>query len=203
MSGSYANDLFSEPARSWDILEQQEYRIDEHVQRLSAAELNARPIETIVDELCHRFSLDVPVLREQAATASYDEIDLDAPRRSVLGTPRPVRGLRITVAVPFIGDRRILDLRPDTYEDLPTPKGLVVGDAIHFTAEGERLTAEEVRAAYDDWLALVNRHLALHREKLGGFNGRLRNTVEDAVGARIERLREHADIVNRLGLMTV
>ena len=93
-------------------------------------------------------------------------------------------------------------MRPDTYEDLPTPKGDVVGDTLQFTTEGAKLTAEEVRAEYDGWLLLVNRHLALHREKLGGFNARLRPLVEQAVTTRIERLREHADIINRLGLLT-
>ncbi len=199
MSGSYTNDLFSEPARSWDILEQQEYRLNEQVEHLSAADLNAHSISAIIEGLGQRFSLNVPVLHEEAATATHQEIDLDPQRRSILGQPRYERGLRITVAVPFTGDRRIFDLRPDTYEDLPAPKGLVVGDTVNFTTEGARLTAQEVRAEYDAWLALVNRHLALHREKLGGFNERLHGTIEAALTARAERLREHADLVNSLG----
>ncbi len=201
MSG-YANELFTEPARSWDIIEQQQYRLSEHVGALTAADLNARPLEGLVDELCERYSLNVPVLREEAATASQQEVELELPRRFTLGQPRLTRGLRVTIAVPFTGDRRILDLRPDSYEELPTPKGLVVGDTVLFAAEGANLAAEEVRADYDGWLALVNRHLEIHREKLGGFNQSLRPYAIDAINARIERLREHADLISKLGLLT-
>ncbi len=202
MSGSYANDLFSEPARSWDILEQQRYRLSERIEALSAAELNARPLDIIADDLCQRYSLDVPVLHEEAATASQEELDLDLGRRFILGQPRIVRGLRVTIAVPFTGDRRLFDLRPDTYEDLRAPKGMVVGNAVVFAIEGARLTAEEVRADYDVWLELVRRNLEAHRARLGGFNEQLRLFVTTGINERIERLREHADLISRLGLQT-
>ena len=202
MSGSTINNLFSEPARSWDILEQQQYRLNGHIEALPAAEFSARPLDTLTDELSERYSLNVPVLHEEGATASQEELDLDLGRRFVLGQPRVVRGLRISIAVPFIGDARLFELRPDTFEDLPAPRGVVVGHTVVFAIEGARLTAEEVRAAYDEWLVLVKRNLDAHRAKLGGFNERLRPSVATAINERIERLREHADIISKLGLLT-
>jgi hypothetical protein len=200
MSASYTTDLFSEPARSWDILEQQEYRLITHIERLTASALSSHPHDALINELADRFSLNVPVLHETGATASQEEVDLDLGRRFLLGQPRLVRGLRVTIAVPFSGDRRILDLRPDSYEDLPLPKGIVSGNTVLFSTEGEKLTAEDVRGAYDAWLALVNRHLSIHREKLGGFNERLRPLIASTIEARVATLREHADLIHQLGL---
>ena len=199
MSASVRPELFTEPARSWDILDQQRDHIAQSVDRLTASDLNARPTDSIVDEFCHRYALNIPVLHETAATARHEETDVVVGRRP-LGAARTVRGSRVSIAVPFTGDRKLFELRPDTYEDLPTPRGSLEGETVLFSTEGERLTAEEVRADFESWLRLINRHLDFHREKLGGFNESLRGTVTEAVEERIARLREHAELLSKLGL---
>jgi hypothetical protein len=199
MSASVSHELFTEPARSWDITGQQADRVRDRVDTLTAADLNARPTESIVDELSRRYSLDIPVLNTQAATARHEEADIIVGRRP-FGGPRTVRGSRVTIGVPFEGDAKLFELRPDTYEDLPAVRGTVEGAHLLFTVEGEHLTAEEVRAAFESWLSLVNRHLELHREKLGGFNEGLHPLVTRAVEDRIARLRAHAELLRELGL---
>ena len=113
-------EFFNEPARSWDVLAQQHDRLDDRIASLTDADLTTRPLESIADELTNRYSLNIPVLHEDAATARSEEIVFDPmrspTRRFLAGRPALTRGLRITVSVPYTGDRRILELRPDTYE---------------------------------------------------------------------------------------
>ena len=196
-------EFFNEPARSWDVLAQQHDRLEDRIASLTEAELATRPLDAIADELCHRYSLNVPVLHEEAATARREEIVLDpnrnAPRRFLAGRLAQTRGLRVTVTVPFTGDRRILELRPDTYENI-APNGELTDLAILFVAEGVKLDPELVRADYESWLGLVRRNLDLHRRKLGAFNESLRPMVMTALEERVTTLREHQEVVTRLGL---
>ena len=196
-------EFFSEPARSWDVLAQQHDRLDDRISSLSEAELAARPLDAIAGDLCERYSLNIPVLHEDAAVARREEVVLDpsrnAPRRFLAGRLAQTRGLRITVTVPFTGDRRILELRPDTYENI-APQGELSDTAILFVAEGAKLDPDLVRADYESWLGLVRRNLELHRQKLGAFNDSLRPMIMTALEERVATLREHQEVVARLGL---
>ena len=196
-------EFFNEPARSWDVLAQQHDRLDDRIASLTDADLTTRPLESIADELTNRYSLNIPVLHEDAATARSEEIVFDPmrspTRRFIAGRPALTRGLRITVSVPYTGDRRILELRPDTYESI-APVGELTDTAIVFIAEGAKLDPDLVRADYEAWLGLVRRNLELHRQKLGAFNQSLRPTIVTALEERVATLREHQEVVTRLGL---
>ncbi|MCC5952734.1 MAG: hypothetical protein JJU45_11630 [Acidimicrobiia bacterium] len=106
---------------------------------------------------------------------------------------------RLTVHVPYEGERVIFSLRPNSFTYNP-PRADVTDSEVIFTFEDRQLDGEKVRGQLDHELAEIDRWLAWCREMTTRHNDSLMDTALSAVRQRRERLLADRNTVAGLGI---
>jgi len=134
----------------------------------------------------------------------YGETDVDVsrdPGRFLLDGTQPfyMRGMELTVVVPFDGDANLLRCRPSAFK-MGLPQAEVRGNELKFPFRGTDLDPESVRREVDGAVQEIEFHLEAMRTDLAPFSGELQRIAEDAVKRRKKRLLDQQDVVVNLGI---
>ncbi len=115
------------------------------------------------------------------------------------GGPVHVTGTEVIVEVPFSGDQQMFWIRPSTWDTGP-PRGEVRSNALIFRYWSDAPQADQLRLAFDRWLADIKRYLQWQRETFKGFNDTLASSAGTAITQRREKLLANQSLVAGLGI---
>jgi len=189
-------------------MESQKHALLNEISRLSVAELKAAPSEEIAGKLAHKFSIELPILDETGIHAEQRDIDVAHDPSGLafqlrqagmdLGQSRVTKGTEITISVPFQGDAQIFRCHASSHT-MEYPFGRIGQCAIIFCRQGNNLNAASVRREFDEWLGTIKRHLVGISQELGNFNQALLTAANNALWARLEKLKRDEGLMSGLG----
>ncbi len=196
--------LFSD-ANLFAVLEQQKKNLADEVEALAPNRLLNTDEQQLCQELLEDYAMEAPTLRpEGIALDGYGETDVDLRHdqpRAVVDPTRPVyvRGMGLTVVVPFDGDPELLRCQPSRFTTNP-PDAELRGNELRFVFSGTNLDPKSVRREVDGALGQIESYLGAMRTDLARFNDEVKRLVQQAVTGRKQRLLKQNEVVANLGI---
>lgn len=161
--------------------------------------------EDLVKYFVDKYSLEPPMLNQDKKYI-YDqsEADIDVsrgPMRDFFDEDEPhyVKGISITVAVPFEGDGNLFHLQPGTYT-LSPPRGDVEGQEVHLIYQRAEHDAEELNKSIKEDINEINEYLNWVKRDVQAFNGSLEPFIRETIKRRKEKLMSDLDVVKKLDI---
>jgi hypothetical protein len=199
-----AQHLFSE----WDmftVIEHQRSEAARYVQQITAAQLQAAPEDELVDQIVERFRLNVPVMKKPyVAEGGESRVDVSRdPMRVIRNRSQPfyVPGTRVTIAIPFEGDRDLFKVLPNQFNFM-RPVAEIADNEIRLTYTQAEANADAITAAYTKTLQQIEEYLNWQRPSADGFNAQLKTLVKQRISERKQKLTAGAKMIDALGLPT-
>jgi hypothetical protein len=106
---------------------------------------------------------------------------------------------RVTIAVPFEGDRDLFTCQPSSYTS-SFPHALLADSELHFVYDLQPASPEDTRHAVDRDVEHVEQYLRWVRADVEAFVPELRSAIRDAVNRRRSRLSTAAAAITALGV---
>jgi hypothetical protein len=180
------------------------------VQAISETVLRAVEDDTIVAQLSEQLRVVPLRLDRSRQTMRREEIQVDVtgdPRR--MGFPDGRRivvpGIRVTVSIPYIGDRLLWRLRPSTYR-LSAPRGVVragLGDegALDIVIEQPSdQPIEGIKTELESTLGDIQFFIENQARDLASLDDALSRKIRASLADRRSRLKKHDGLSDFLGI---
>jgi len=150
-------------------------RLEGEIANYSSNDIHNVSEEDLCRDLIKRYHIEAPRLRE-------DEICMSEP----ISGSGYLRGISVTVFVPFDGEGELFDYRTPTYHP-SVPYGRVVGQEIHIDYENVK-DNESFEQEYKENLGHIRRYLEWAKTEIDDFNKSLESFVRHLVAGRKEKL---------------
>ncbi|MDE2112680.1 MAG: hypothetical protein KGJ79_16180 [Alphaproteobacteria bacterium] len=185
------------------VLESQKKTVAKAAEAVPEHRLRAEPVGTLASELARKFTIDVPVIADDAITVSRPrEVDVRLGRNEMFMyddySGRSIRGTSVTYCVPYTGDKVLFFVRPSCFT-LNPPRASVGDGAIEMTYSGVSLDVSRVKAEFDSTLRSIKEYLGNQARDVAAFNTALAQRVEGYLNARKDRLKKGDELVSGLG----
>jgi hypothetical protein len=160
--------------------------------------------EELVRYLVNKYSLEPPVLNQDKKYV-YDqsEADIDVSRDPMRAffedEPFHVKGISVTIAIPFDGDGNLFRYKPATYT-LNPPRGDVEEQEVHLIYERAEHDAEELNRTIKRDIERINEYLSWVKRDVEAFNKSLEPFIREAIKRREEKLLKDLDVVRKLDI---
>ncbi len=161
------------------------------------------------DDLCRhlvdKYLLDPPCLRkDEIYVYDQSEVDVDVSHdisRAIINRRHPfyVKGISITIAVPFDGDAELFYYQPSTSTFNP-PKGEVVGQEVHLTYQRADHNDKELKQTYMRDIDAIRQYLTWVANDVKNFNESLEFLARKIVTRRKQKLLNDLGLVASLGI---
>lgn len=161
--------------------------------------------EDLVKYLNDKYSLEPPILNpENKCISSQSEVNIDVsqdPMRGVFDRSQPcyVKGISVTISVPFSGDGTFFHYTPGTFTYNP-PRGEVVGQEVHLTYQQIEHNAEELAKEITRKINDIQQYLGWVKRDIDGFNSVLGPFIRDVIRQRKQKKMKDLDLVAKLGI---
>lgn len=162
--------------------------------------------DEVIENITHDFKVEPIVLLEDSISMKQQEtqVDVSGDQRRYFRSPDSgpfyIPGTRIDVEIPFQGEEWLFHCRTaQMYSVLPRAKtsGRKLRISIAIPHDHDR---EEFKEIYTREVELIKQYIALSCGQVAEFNKNLTRFVGQAVAARRERLRKHANIAELLDI---
>lgn len=173
----------------------------DEVQALSEQRLKAPGKDKLIENLAHKYSINIPVLDAENPSPARREVDIEMRRDArypFTGGPSVVKGTEIMISVPYAGDEEVFRWHASAHV-MSYPRGHIGKTSITFSARGQNLDASQVRAEFDRWLAVINQHLQGMKIELGNFNEAIKAEIATAINAHLEKIKRDDELLSGLG----
>jgi hypothetical protein len=178
-------------------IEHQRDRVKKHIDTLSPDTLKAKSDEQLKSELVSNYTISVPTLDETSISSSSPrEIDVEV--HDMFDGLRRVRGVEVTLMVPYKGDDGLFYVQPSTY-DTSGPRANVSKQHLSFPYQGREVEADKLKSEFASDLNDIKRFLDWQRENVQKFNTELPGVIVSQLSARRAKLGKAADAVASLG----
>lgn len=161
--------------------------------------------EKLIEYLKSKYELEAPTLNEgKKYLINESEIDIDVSQdrhRAIFDRTRPsyVKGISITIAVPFEGDPNLFYYTPRPYDHGP-PYGDVEDQEIHLTYQQIDHNADELERDISQEINKINKYLNWVRNNIKQFNDSLMPFIRDVIRQRRAKLQKDVDLIEKLGI---
>jgi hypothetical protein len=196
--------LFSE-ASIFDVLENQKLKIKTTVNSLDRNYLLNASEEDLIRALVDELSLQVPAIVEEGVHMEYEEADIDVsgdPMRMIFDRNQPfyIKGVRVTISVPFDGDGGFLVVRPQSFTWQGSYQARVTADEIQLVYTRTDHDGAAIKREFDTTLRLLRQNLASLKASVDQFNGQLDQQVRQLVRERKTKLLADAHMAASIGI---
>lgn len=187
------------------VLESAKGQVKETVQGYDRDYLLNVSESDLVDHLISEFTIEPPQLkRDSIYVKDQSEADIDVsqdPMRAVFDRSRPVyiKGVSVTVAVPFDGEGKLFEFAPSTFTTV-LPRGRVEGQELLLTYKTAEREPATLKQRYEGDLSNIESYLGWVRSQVSEYNIALPEFVKNVILARKQRLLADADLVSALGI---
>jgi len=157
----------------------------------------------LVKYLVDKYSLDPPILEaDKKYIANQSEVDIDVsgdPLRPIFDRSKPfyIKGISITVAIPFSGDSLFFGLKPATFTSNP-PRGEIVGNEVHLNYQQVEPNAQVLKNEIDRKIRDIQEYLGWVKRDIDVFNREIEPFVREVVRRRKEKRMKDLELVARL-----
>lgn len=199
--------LFYREGDLYKFLEQQKALLKSEIESLEPNYILNVSEEDLCQYLISKYSIDTPELVEdQIHINNQDEVDIDIRghwNRIVLDRNHPVyeKGTRVTIAVPFKGNNKLLEYSPSRYSAYsPPPRGVVKGQEIHLVYQTLKHDTETIKREHENDLKRIKNYIDAIRDEAGIYNDELRSLVRQIVPQRKKKVLDDRRLVSSLGI---
>jgi len=161
--------------------------------------------EDLVRYLVNKYLLDPAILNPDGKYISnQSEVDIDVSQdrmRGIFDRSRPfyVKGISVTIAIPFSGDGTFFQYTPSTFTYNP-PRGEVVGQEVHLIYQQVEPNAEELGGEISRKISDIQQYLGWVRSNIEGFNRELEPFIREVIRQRKQKRTRDLDLVAKLGI---
>lgn len=176
-----------------NVLVQQGKSVADAVRKIDADLVLATPVQDLADRLYEKYRVEPIRLMLDRRTSSGAK-DLALRVDSWTGEPITVDGTRVEVLIPFEGDAILFDVRPSTFNHNP-PRFEVRGKVVVAAFEGRApLDKAQAKAAIDDLVQTIEKHLAWQKTDIDPWNERLLSDLAKQVESRRAKVLEDREL---------
>ena len=159
--------------------------------------------EDLRDYFIKKYSKEMPQVDELAITVDQGDAQIDVSRRfeyAVFDRSQPLltTGTRITFYLPFVGDSQLFHCKASTFS-LNPPRAAVRNDELQFVYERTTSDAEKIKQEFQDDLNRFKQSLSWIQKDLTQFNSSIKQTIEQEINARRNKLLHDRSLVASLG----
>ena len=183
-----------------------EERFAREIEAIDPDEFLSRSPDDLADEFITEFAISVPVLHQgpDDIAMSHRESKIDVshdPMRAIFDRNRPVyvAGTEYTFHVPFEGDAELFQCSPSAFTSSGPPTGMVQDHEVLLTYRQLTHDADALKAALDQDLVAIVKHLGWIANDVRQFNERLPDTVRQKIDERRGRLLADRGLAASLG----
>lgn len=174
------------------IMRAQIEALKKEVQDIPHEELSQKKDSEIIESLSLKYSFNVPTLKVDEMTVSPEEAEIqvrdDFFSRHENGLVA-VNGFRITVTIPFIGDKDIFRMQPSTMSMSGTPNPTLTTNSLIFTYETREKDPEKIKTLWNSDIKDIQQNLDWISRDAGNHNSSLENIIQE----RLNQRRKDAD----------
>jgi hypothetical protein len=159
----------------------------------------------LVRYLVDKYSLDPPILSpDNKYIYNQSEVDIDVsqdPMRAVFDRSRPcyVKGISITIAIPFSGNGAFFRYIPSSFT-LNPPRGEIVGQEVHLIYRQIEHNADELNREISRRISDIQQYLGWVKRDIDAFNRDFESFVRDAIRQKKAKILKDLDLVSKLGI---
>jgi len=161
--------------------------------------------EDLAKYLSDKYYLDPPILEQDKTTISPpSDVEVDVsrdPMRAVFNRDEPcyVKGVTVTVSVPFSGDGEYFKYTPGTFNYGP-PHGDVAGQEVHLIFHQIEPNADELDREIKRRIADIQQYLGWVKRDIDNFNKDFAPFIRDVIRQRKQKKLKDLDLVAKLGI---
>ena len=186
-----------------EVLQRQEARLFEEIDKLGGEQLLNTPIEDLCDYFEQQYKVHPPQLREDEITVEQHETDVDVsrdPLRSIPGLHGPVyvKGTKVQYFIPYEGDQELFKCQPSRFSFSP-PRGRIEAGEITLTFVLLEHNVNKVKTEFERALTQIEDHLEWINSDVSQFNATLRDKIRRHIENRRQKLLKDQDLVASLG----
>lgn len=186
----YSNDWFSVERNQVAVM-------SEEIEKIQADRLLNTPVNDLAEYFFQKFKIDVPELNVEETTV--DQSEKNVPVRDYFSHEnRHVKGLEISVEIPFTGDKLMFHVRPTSY-DMNPPRAEARSDHIFFTISGTELTGDRIKSRIDETTKSIQTYLTTLKGNAAPLNARLKSVAESMIQGRRDQLLASRNMVGSMG----
>ena len=188
-----------------DYLTQIRFEIKKEIEEFDTNYLLNTSEENLVRYVLEKYSLNPPILMpDEKYIYSSNEIDIDVsqdPLRPIYDRSHPfyIRGISITIAIPFSGDGILFRFTPSTFTFNP-PRGEIVDQKVHLVYQQIVHNVDELSKEINSRINNIKQYLEWVKKDIEIFNTELEPFIRDTIKKRKEKKMKDLDLVSRLGI---
>jgi hypothetical protein len=169
----------------------------ERVENLSDNYLLAASETDLADHIADSFKFDVPTLGDPFVE-EHSEVNIEVQRQHWADQTH-FKGERVSIRIPFDGDRELFFYRPSHYDFNP-PSAAVYDDHLGIEIVRAGLTAEIVQARLKETRGAIEKYLQTIRADVQKFHEQLPVAILGTIQERKQRILRRQNMVASLGL---
>lgn len=161
--------------------------------------------EDFCQYLISEYSLETPEIHgDKIYVYNQKEVNIDVskdPERDTFDISRPfyVKGIQVTISIPFDGDGELFQYKPSTFNFNP-PCGEIAGQEIHLIYEMVEHDKQKLKQMYQRELSEIKGYLECVKQDVESFNSSLESFVRQFVSKRKKKLLDDIGLVSSLGI---
>jgi len=197
--------LFYKEGGLRDFLEERKQTLKKEIEDYQQNYILNVSEEDFCQSLISKYLLEAPTIHEDKIYVhDTTEVDIDVsrdPRRMIIRERGPVyvKGMQITIAVPFNGDEKLFQYQPSTFTYAP-PRGEIIDQEIHLIYQTVEHNPEELKQMYERELNEIKKDLGWVRRDVQNFNDSLGLFVRQNIAQRKKKLLDDLGLVDALGI---
>lgn len=199
------NLLFNTQGELRNILERSKSDIEKEIESMEPDYLLNVRLEDLSKYLISKYSMNAPKIHEdEIYVNNQQEVDIDVSsdrRRLIRDRSRPfyVKGIAITIAIPFDNDGSLFYYKPSSFTFSP-PSGEINGQEVHLIYEEVEHSSEELKKIYTRDVNEIKKYLEWVKRDVESFNQSLESLIEQIFTQRKQKLLTSQGVVGGLGI---
>jgi len=200
--------LFSEGSLE-DYLESLKSRVVDEINTVVISK-DFNDVDNLIENLLEKYTLECPKIQENNKVIEQNETNVDVRNdmsRDIRDRSKPflVKGILITMTIPFLGDLKFLKLKsPRIIGSLP-PKGDVINSEIHISYEKASVVESNfenesklLKNQINSDIKRINEWLKWAENDIGIYNKNLPDLIKSSIKNRIDGLRVNSKFIEAL-----
>jgi len=161
--------------------------LEKEVKSMPHEILSQKKDAEIIEELSPKYSIHVPTLNLDEIDISPEEAEIqvrdDFFSRHENGLVT-VNGFRVTVTIPFAGDKEIFRMRPSTVSSSGTPGPTLTENSLIFTYETREKNPEKIKELWNSDIKDIQQNLEWIERDVSSHNSSLENIIQEHINQR-------------------
>lgn len=197
-----ANYLFSKGDLD-SALRNQEIACKQKIESIPQNQFLSTPIDDVIDHIVSQVSVNPLCIYENSMEMTQEEIKF---RKNDYGRNIEVPGVKITISLPYSGDKELWELRPNSwhssfpYGNVRHPNQEGIGTVEVTIEQSVSSDKDQIKRDFDEIINDIRFYIKNQLGQIEQFNNNIRAKVQQYVNFRRETLKKQNDIAEFLNI---